>query len=1022
MRLLNVLFIFYLFIAAGCSSLPFDDSYSGVKNTDEDKPGSGNTTQVPFYAGKYDGDGDGITAEYDYDDSSVSYPEPILMNNEQGSQVQNRYTSYFWDSVSPLNNNLNKALTIEVPQGNNTPVALYRGYFKFFESQLYYSSDNNNWNYSVNQYKDLSTLNTISTQLGDGYFNNYTSTYDPKFLFHTNQPAETGGSFSILYNKSLLSNVPSNTLAKIMDTIGTAFQAGYYGGNFTEMMNRLGSKYYLHDVPGLLADIRDYFPQGFFAEMYRKETGGPKSYDITLKIDNNNHIPGRMKGAFYYGDNISVSFTCNGAHQYEIFNKMKWEVIKLGIKKQLLPADQWTVWNYNKLLDQVEYEIIPKESGYLSIDSSLISSAFYKRLVFLHAYFPGSYFDDLGPMVYTNRDGETNFQWCQETNRVYYPRMDMLVLLPLIDKGPRFSTIGTTYNGIIRQGEPLTIKAEDSFFNIKAKYFAPYALKTTYFTNQDKTSLLSIPMLDGGRADIEVAVERGADFMPQKAKLTFFPMAPYVHVNNVSSLPQYYVMGDKINIDTGSSLSQALLKDTTGPVFYLDYGVSNIIIAGGVTNYSRVKEMVLTNVTLNKSPFLIKAGMRQVVSYDYGSVAMTNWVLTNMSIAPVKPAFVITVDPPFFTNAQLAKFNYTLTASNTQYEGKFTNRTVTWFVSTNNVDIATGTTLFGSGSNFQYTFQTNGVYSVVASLNYNGIDYSYTNRITIGNYTPAITLVQVNGQNFGISNITSLESNRTYQLSFISGNVIRLEAIMSNNLTLSSNIWWNIKSVSNTSLIQNIVTNTPILSFTVNRPSHPEWSEGGSSTQAPPLCFEINSYYIENNNITNYFGITIMQEEKSTLRQEYYNHDITIVDYLDITNNVSNTYFTFNELNQGKYLNCAVLKSTLLINLDVIRNHFNRSIHLNSCYRNPEWNEELTNLGYAPSKTSIHQYGGAVDIRVDDLDGDGSINSSVTNDPGGDWGSVRDDWFLLANYGRSLSAWVEPYEINHMWGYVHLSW
>ena len=119
---------------------------------------------------------------------------------------------------------------------------------------------------------------------------------------------------------------------------------------------------------------------------------------------------------------------------------------------------------------------------------------------------------------------------------------------------------------------------------------------------------------------------------------------------------------------------------------------------------------------------------------------------------------------------------------------------------------------------------------------------------------------------------------------------------------------------------------------------------------------------------------TIAQDVKDQIRQEYVDHGISVPDREKFGRDHGDKYD--NEDDYG-----YAIHEPARSNLAKWRAQFKRStglsrdIEISGGYRNPEHNwEHLRARGYKPSKTSNHQYGGAIDGAITDYDGDGETS------------------------------------------------
>jgi hypothetical protein len=326
-----------------------------------------------------------------------------------------------------------------------------------------------------------------------------------------------------------------------------------------------------------------------------------------------------------------------------------------------------------------------------------------------------------------------------------------------------------------------------------------------------------------------------------------------------------------------------------------------------------------------------------------------------------------------------------------------------------------------------YTFTNSGSYTITAQLSYNGVVYSAAKAASVsgGDFTPVITAIDIPGQAFGIYSLTNIVSNQSYELSFITSNDIQLTAEIPGRPDLSNDILWEVRAVSNTNLVQTILTNSAIFSFIVGKPTHQSYTNiHGSYSRSVPLAYQIKANYFVSADLTNSYQILISQDEQSIIRQEYMNHKyfysaFIIPDYNLFVYNTSTPHFSYSELNNTVY-DWAYIRSCLTNGLEVVRNAMDAPLTLNSCYRNPERNEAVGGV-----ISSRHQYGYAGDVRVDDWNGDGLNGYFIdASDVDLAWTNVAEDWAKLASTARTNASadYIEGYNENHTWSYVHMDW
>lgn len=140
----------------------------------------------------------------------------------------------------------------------------------------------------------------------------------------------------------------------------------------------------------------------------------------------------------------------------------------------------------------------------------------------------------------------------------------------------------------------------------------------------------------------------------------------------------------------------------------------------------------------------------------------------------------------------------------------------------------------------------------------------------------------------------------------------------------------------------------------------------------------------------------ISQDEKDQCRQEYIDmnktHEPGRSEFKDPTTYVypPSIDFFFSEINSGTY-GWAIF--TIAQKLQDIRNEINTTMTVNSGYRNPIRNAEVTT-----AKNSPHIYGEAADISV----------------------SSKENWKSLCYVAVKHGACIEPYYLTPTW--IHMDW
>ena len=211
----------------------------------------------------------------------------------------------------------------------------------------------------------------------------------------------------------------------------------------------------------------------------------------------------------------------------------------------------------------------------------------------------------------------------------------------------------------------------------------------------------------------------------------------------------------------------------------------------------------------------------------------------------------------------------------------------------------------------------------------------------------------------------------------------------------------------------------------------------GHITRSLPFMYNIRCFSISGN-VTNKFDITVQQDERSILRQEYWNrvllsiplelspeNQISVPNYNEFTSNINivingHTNFSFNEFRENiNYYNWIIIDDRLTNGLTQTRIAFNTNMDVSSIWRNPERDEAVGGV-----INSCHMYGFAADILVRDWNHDGFTNGHLINatNINSTWTNIGDDWVILASIARTNANayYIEPYRITGTW--VHMDW
>lgn len=149
------------------------------------------------------------------------------------------------------------------------------------------------------------------------------------------------------------------------------------------------------------------------------------------------------------------------------------------------------------------------------------------------------------------------------------------------------------------------------------------------------------------------------------------------------------------------------------------------------------------------------------------------------------------------------------------------------------------------------------------------------------------------------------------------------------------------------------------------------------------------------------------QDEKDQLRQEYIDmKKQTVPGRENLTDSCQSVHFNSNAFNSsrkssgGKY---PFILCRILDRLEIVRNRAGTTVMvINSGFRNPYKNGQINGSG----RESMHIYGLAADIALDDFNGD-----KVTD---------KEDWDLMAEVAKSEGACIEPKNKAPTW--IHMDW
>lgn len=151
----------------------------------------------------------------------------------------------------------------------------------------------------------------------------------------------------------------------------------------------------------------------------------------------------------------------------------------------------------------------------------------------------------------------------------------------------------------------------------------------------------------------------------------------------------------------------------------------------------------------------------------------------------------------------------------------------------------------------------------------------------------------------------------------------------------------------------------------------------------------------------------VRQDEQDQLRQEYLDMGKqTIPERNDLTSRLKTKHLTLDEFNSSQkvgggkytYILCKINRE-----IENVRNSAGDvQININSGYRNPYRNGQIDGA----ARESMHIYGLAADIDLQDFNGDGKADTK--------------DWKLMADKARSEGACVEPHEMASLW--IHMDW
>jgi hypothetical protein len=178
----------------------------------------------------------------------------------------------------------------------------------------------------------------------------------------------------------------------------------------------------------------------------------------------------------------------------------------------------------------------------------------------------------------------------------------------------------------------------------------------------------------------------------------------------------------------------------------------------------------------------------------------------------------------------------------------------------------------------------------------------------------------------------------------------------------------------------------------------------------------------------------IMQDMRDGLRQEYTAHDVNVPpvperkDIVDVGQYVDPGDFPFNKVNSGLYSDLMIFKiaqelQNVSDELFSEREDSGGIAIVNSGYRNPAKNITIDDAAI----NSNHQFGAAVDVKVEDfnndtklpwrvkVDGKWVVKSDAKNEEG-----IDKDWDMLRKIAEANGAKVENYAKTGTW--VHMEW
>ncbi len=147
--------------------------------------------------------------------------------------------------------------------------------------------------------------------------------------------------------------------------------------------------------------------------------------------------------------------------------------------------------------------------------------------------------------------------------------------------------------------------------------------------------------------------------------------------------------------------------------------------------------------------------------------------------------------------------------------------------------------------------------------------------------------------------------------------------------------------------------------------THPPYGTAGSPARSSSLSYTLSADICTKNET-----VTITQDQRDIIRQEYVNHGITVPNRSDLNTPVATVNFSVAEINVTAYsliwgqpgpLAQSVRDqyNVLIANELGLSNPTNYGLILNSTWRNPERNEFVEG-----KKDSLHQFGNAVDISI----------------------------------------------------------